>query len=45
MTFRYSFTVVRDVESFPALLEENLKKPSLSVIFTGDIDPATGKSW
>lgn len=42
---RYQFTVIRDVETFPAILEENLSKPSLSVIFTGDIDPATGKSW
>ena len=33
------------METFPAILEENLAKPSLSVIFTGDIDPATGKSW
>lgn len=42
---RYQFTVIRDVDSFPKILEENLSKPSLSVIFTGDIDPATGKSW
>ncbi|KAM7457418.1 hypothetical protein BLSTO_01829 [Blastocystis sp. subtype 1] len=42
---RYAFTVIRDVDSFPTLLQENLAKPSLSVIFTGDIDPATGKSW
>lgn len=42
---RYQFTVIRDVESFPKILEENLTKHSLSVIFTGDIDPATGKSW
>ncbi|KAK8793688.1 hypothetical protein WA171_002821 [Blastocystis sp. BT1] len=45
MAKKYQFTVVRDVESFPKILEENLSKPSLSVIFTGDIDPATGKSW
>lgn len=45
VTRRYQFTVIRDVESFPKILEENLSKPSLSVIFTGDIDPATGKSW
>ena len=42
---RYQFTVIRDVESFPKILEENLTKPSLSVIFTGDLDPSTGKSW
>lgn len=45
ITHRYQFTVIRDVETFPAILEENLAKPSLSVIFTGDIDPETGKSW
>ncbi|KAK8815104.1 hypothetical protein WA556_007138 [Blastocystis sp. ATCC 50177/Nand II] len=45
MAKKYAFTVIRDVDSFPTLLQENLAKPSLSVIFTGDIDPATGKSW
>lgn len=45
VTCRYQFTVIRDTELFPKILEENLSKPSLSVIFTGDIDPETGKSW
>lgn len=45
MAKKYQFTVIRDVDSFPKILEENLSKPSLSVIFTGDIEPATGKSW